>query len=196
MSNLSSDRKATGRRWALLGLASAIAAGPADVPAIAQTHAQSQTSASPASALAELRQIVGEWDVRTRFLNPDGSLAREVDGSYTFAWAVPDAIVSGTARQPALESVSALLLYRRPATREVEMVSVDQRGVRWIMTGTEGSDVRTTPDRTMADGSRMRLRFTRFNVAQDRFESRMDYSTDGGATWTQGNHQLFVRRSG
>jgi len=40
----------------------------------------------------------------------------------------------------------------------------------------------------------MRLRFTRYNVSQDRFESRMDYSTDGGATWTQGNHQVFVRR--
>ena len=40
----------------------------------------------------------------------------------------------------------------------------------------------------------MRLRFTRYNVTPDRFESRMDYSTDGGATWTQGNHQVFVRR--
>jgi CubicO group peptidase (beta-lactamase class C family) len=45
----------------------------------------------------------------------------------------------------------------------------------------------------MSDGSTLQLRFTRYNVEPDRFESRMESSTDGGATWTQGNHQVFVR---
>jgi hypothetical protein len=160
------------------------------------------TTAQPAAAgetavgagLAELRHVVGAWDVRTEFLNPDGSIARAVDGSYAFEWAIPDAVLSGIARQPELGGATAILLYLRPAAREVEMVAVDQAGVRWVMTGEDGTNVRSTEDRLMSDGSRMRLRFTRYNVAPDRFESKMEYSTDGGATWSQGNRQVFRRR--
>jgi hypothetical protein len=146
------------------------------------------------AGLAELRHVVGAWDVRTEFLNPDGSVARAVDGSYAFEWAIPDAVLSGIARQPELGGATAILLYLRPAAREVEMVAVDQAGVRWVMTGEDGTNIRSTDDRPMSDGSRMRLRFTRYNVAPDRFESKMDYSTDGGVTWTQGNRQVFRRR--
>ena len=39
----------------------------------------------------------------------------------------------------------------------------------------------------------MQLRFTRFAVTPDRFESRMEVSLDGGESWKPGNHQLFVR---
>lgn len=147
------------------------------------------------SGLAEFRHIVGSWDVRTEFLNPDGSVARTVRGSYEFEWAIPDAILHGIARQPELGTASALLLYLRPASGEVEMVSVDDQGVRWVMTGKDGTNVRSTEDRKMSDGSTMRLRFTRYNVEPDRFESKMEYSTDGGATWTQGNRQVFARRT-
>jgi hypothetical protein len=157
--------------------------------------AQPPPAANVGAGVMELRHVIGSWHVRTEFLNPDGSLARAVDGSYSFEWAIPDAVVRGLARQPALDSSSALLFYVRPARRQIEMVSVDQAGITWVMTGTEGTDQRSTEDRTMSDGSRMRLRFTRFNVTPGRFESRMDYSTDGGSSWTQGNHQTFVRRS-
>ncbi len=39
------------------------------------------------------------------------------------------------------------------------------------------------------------LRFTRFNVAADSFESRMEYTDDDGETWKPGNHQTFHRAS-
>lgn len=32
--------------------------------------------------------------------------------------------------------------------------------------------------------------------AEDAFESRMDYSEDGGVTWKQGNRQVFRRANG
>ena len=50
-----------------------------------------------------------------------------------------------------------------------------------------------TPLTPLTDGRRMQLRFTRSDVEQDRFESRMEISMDGGATWRRGNHQVFVR---
>ena len=173
-------------------LAAALALAPSAFGAAVGQPAAGEIAVGP--GVAELRHVVGEWDVRTEFLNPDGSVARAVNGSYAFEWVVPDAIVRGIARQPEMNSVSAVLLYVRPAARQIEMVSVDQNGVRWVMTGEEGSDVRATADRTMSDGSRLRLRFTRFAIAPDRFESRMDFSADGGATWTQGNRQVFLRR--
>jgi hypothetical protein len=74
------------------------------------------------------------------------------------------------------------------------MVSAGADGRLWVMTGPDDAEVRITPDVPTQDGGRMRLRFTRYNVTADRFESRMDYSTDGGAGWTQGNHQVFVRQ--
>jgi len=43
------------------------------------------------------------------------------------------------------------------------------------------------------DGSTMKLRFTRYNVMPDRFESKMEISRNGGLTWVPGNHQVFLR---
>jgi hypothetical protein len=136
----------------------------------------------PGAAVAELRQVIGKWAVRTELLKPDGSVARSVNGYYDFEWVVPDRVVRGMARQPHLGGNSGILFYRRPESREIEMVSVGKDGILWRMSGKDGENVRTTTDMPMADGSRMRLRFTRSNVHQDRFESRMDYSIDAGAT--------------
>ncbi|MBP7779495.1 MAG: hypothetical protein KA371_20445 [Acidobacteria bacterium] len=60
--------------------------------------------------------------------------------------------------------------------------------------GHRGDGRRTTPDTVMPDGSTIRLRFTRFNVTRDRFESKVEVSPEGGRTWAPGNHQVFVRR--
>lgn len=168
---------------AIIALAAVAAAQTADTPA------------RPTPGLTELRYVHGEWDVRTELLNSDGSVARSVEGTYKFSWAIPDAVLHGLARQPQLNSSSALLLYRRPATQEVEMVAVDEQGTRWFMTGKDGSDIRSTEDRKMSDGSTMRLRFTRYGVEPNRFWSKMEYSTDSGKTWAQGNRQRFDRRS-
>jgi len=62
------------------------------------------------------------------------------------------------------------------------------------ITGPLGGDTRQTPIIELPDGSSLQLRFTRFNVAPDRFESRMERSTDGGKTWTPGNRQVFERQ--
>lgn len=156
--------------------------------------ARAMDPAPPSPALTQLRHVIGTWDVRTEFLNSDGSVARAADGTYEFEWVVPDRVARGVSRIPATDQVSAILFYLRPATHEVEMVSVGGDGVLWVMTGKDNEEVRTTVDRTMSDGSTMRLRFTRHDVQPDRFQSKMEWSTDGGKSWTQGNRQQFVRR--
>jgi hypothetical protein len=62
------------------------------------------------------------------------------------------------------------------------------------MTGPLGGDQRTSQEFATADG-RSRLRFTRYNASPTKFESKMEYTEDGGKSWKPGNHQIF-RRSG
>ncbi len=145
-----------------------------------------------AASVAELQQAVGTWSVVTEFLNPDGSVARSVEGTYSFEWVVPDRVVSGTSTIPDLDQQSAILFYVNESARTIEMVSVGADGKLWVMTGELGGNTRTTPEFETAGGGKSRLRFTRSNVTPDRFESRMEYLDEPG-NWVQGNHQVFIR---
>jgi len=159
-----------------------------------QLHAQEGEQEMVNPAVAQMRHVIGEWDVATTFIKADGEPAGTFDGTYTFEWVMEDRIIKGMSAIPEFNMASGLLFYLRPATNEIEMVSVGPDGKLWTMTGPQGSETRETPIVDMPDGTTLKLRFTRFNVTQDMFESRMERSTDGGETWSQGNHQLFTRR--
>lgn len=146
-------------------------------------------------SIDQLRSSVGQWDVTTSFLGPDGTVAKSVSGTYEFSWVVPDRVVSGRSEIPELGQSSALLFYVNEAKRLIEMVSVGADGQLWVMTGPLGGEVRMTPEFPTASGGKGMLRFTRFNVSPDAFESRMEYSDDGGTTWKPGNRQVFKRTS-
>lgn len=161
-------------------------------PAIAATAASEENPALQRS-IEQLRQSIGRWDVVTEFLDEDGSVAKSVDGSYEFAWVVPDRVVSGRSDIPAMKQSAGILFYVNEKKGEIEMVSVGADGRLWIMTGPLGGEVRTTAAYATSDGGSGQLRFTRYNVAADKFESRMEYSQDGGKTWKPGNHQTFRR---
>ena len=146
------------------------------------------------TSVNELRQVIGEWNVVTEDINPDGSIARSVDGTYTFEWVIPDRVVTGRAEAPAIGRVSAILFYVNESKGHIEMVSVAADGELWIMTGALGGDTRYTQEFPTPEGATGQLRFTRYNVSVDSFESKMEYTTDGGETWTPGNHQVFTRK--
>lgn len=166
----------------------------APMPAMAQEETVPPPAAELIQSVAQLRHVIGEWDVVTTFYRDDGSVAGSAEGSYSFEWVLEDKIVKGMSVIPAWEVASGLLFYLRGSTREIEMVSVGPDGQLWTMTGPFGGETRETPSVEMPDGSSLKLRFTRFNVTQNRFESRMERSKDGGATWTLGNRQVFVRK--
>jgi hypothetical protein len=81
----------------------------------------------------------------------------------------------------------------KPEYRGETLYAWNGDGHLWVMTGPINGETRTTPATPLADGRSMRLRFTRFNVQPDRFESRMEVSFDGGSSWMPGNHQVFTR---
>lgn len=162
-------------------------------PAGAAPAAGADGNAALQRSVEQLRQSIGRWDVVTEFLQEDGSVAKSVAGSYEFAWVVPDRVVSGRSDMPELKQSSGILFYVNEKKAEIEMVSVGGDGRLWIMTGPLGGEVRTTAPYATSDGGSGQLRFTRFNVGKDAFESRMEYSQDGGKTWQPGNHQTFRR---
>jgi hypothetical protein len=146
-------------------------------------------------AVSQLRDSIGAWEVVTEFLNEDGSIARSVNGSYTFEWVVPDRVVSGVTSIPELDMTSAILFYVSEKEQKIEMASVGRDGKLWIMSGPLDGETRYTQEVDTADGGKAQLRFTRYNVSPDRFESRMEYTADGGLSWLPGNHQVFARRA-
>lgn len=157
-------------------------------------------SAQPADPAAlqrsvdELRHAHGTWTVATTFFKPDGTPTKTFQGDYEFSWAVPDKVLIGKTQTPELGMASGILFYVQPGKSQIQMNSAGGDGTLWTMTGPLGGDARSTGDIPMSDGTTQRLRFTRFNVSPDRFESRMETSADGGKTWTAGNHQVFTRK--
>lgn len=147
-----------------------------------------------AESVAQLRHVVGTWDVTTEFLDENGSVNRSVSGTYCFRWVVEDRVLMGESDLTSLGR-TALLFYVNETAGIIEMVSVSHDGRLWVMNGPLGEETRYTQEFETSDGGMGRLRFTRFNVSPDRFESRMEYTNDGGETWRPGNHQVFVRQS-
>lgn len=147
-------------------------------------------------SVQQLRNAIGAWAVTTEFLNEDGSVAQTQPGTYEFEWVVEDRVLQGHSHIPALDQKSGILFYIREKTGEIEMVSVGADGRLWIMTGPLGGETRYSQVFETRSGGEAQLRFTRFNVTDDRFESRMEWTEDGGASWKPGNHQVFVRQSG
>jgi len=144
------------------------------------------------ASVEELRASVGRWQVTTEFLNEDGSVAKSVAGTYEFSWIVPDRVVAGKSEIPELQQAAGILFYVNKAKEHIEMVSVGGDGALWIMTGPLGGDHRLSQEYKTATGTGQ-LRFTRYNVTEQTFESKMEYTEDGGKTWKPGNHQTFRR---
>ena len=152
-----------------------------------------ESSAALEDSVQQLRSAIGEWTVTTEFLNEDGSVANSAEGIYHFEWVVEDRVVSGYSEIPSLDMRAGLLFYINEAEQKIEMVSVAKDGRLWVMTGPLGGETRYTERFETQSGGEGQLRFTRFNVQQDSFESRMEYTEDGGVTWKPGNHQVFTR---
>lgn len=152
------------------------------------------SSAGPLEqSVQQLRDAIGEWNVVTDFLNDDGTSAKRVSGSYEFSWVVADRVVSGKSEIPELQQAAGLLFYVNEGKQVIEMVSVGADGNLWVMTGPLGGETRYTNEYKTADGGSGQLRFTRYNIEKNSFESKMEYTEDGGKTWKPGNYQLFSR---
>lgn len=148
---------------------------------------------SLASAVQQLRQAAGHWNVTTTRYGDNGAVAGVASGTWHFDWVVLDRVLSGRAAIPDWKQTAGMLFYVNERQSTLEMASVGADGQLLVMSGAAGTETRTTAAIPLADGRQMLQRFTRYGIATDRFESRMETSTDGGVSWKLGHHQLFVR---
>lgn len=144
-------------------------------------------------SVEQLRSSIGLWNVTTELLNTDGTVSESIEGTYEFVWVIPDRVVSGKSVVPSQNEVSAILFYVSERKGVIEMLSVGADGNLWIMSGPLGGEERRTQVFKTQNGGSGQLKFIRYNVLADSFESRMEYTEDGGVTWVPGNHQVFRR---
>jgi len=164
--------------------------------AVPLAEASEIEASSLTNAVQQLRHSVGIWQVTTTQFDDKGEIARVGSGIYRFDWVVPDRVLSGRADMAEWKQSAGMLFYVNPERSTIEMTSVGPDGQLWVMTGPAGGETRTTSPTALPDGRKVQLRFTRFNVAANSFESRMEASYDGGASWRPGNHQTFKRAAG
>lgn len=164
--------------------------------AVPLADASEIASAPLTSAVQQLRHSVGLWNVTTTQFDDRGEVARVGSGTYRFDWVVPDRVLSGRSDMAEWKQSAGILFYVNPERSTIEMTSVGPDGQLWVMTGPAGGETRVTPPTALPDGRKVQLRFTRFNVSANSFESRMEASYDGGASWRPGNHQSFKRAAG
>lgn len=148
---------------------------------------------SLASAVQQLRQAAGHWNVTTTRYATNGAVAAVASGTWQFDWVVPDRVLSGRAVIPDWKQAAGMLYYLNERRSTLEMASVGADGQLQLMSGPAGAETRTSAAIPLADGRRMLQRYTRYGITTDRFEARMETSHDGGLSWKPGHHQLFVR---
>jgi hypothetical protein len=146
---------------------------------------------SLASAVQQLRQAAGQWNVTTTRYGDN--VAGVASGTWHFDWVVQDRVLSGRAIIPDWKQTAGMLFYVNERRSTLEMASVGSDGQLLVMTGPAGAEMRTTSAIALPDGRQMLQRHTRYGIAMNRFESRMETSTDGGTSSKLGHHQLFVR---
>jgi len=147
-----------------------------------------------ATAVQQLRQAAGRWNVTTTRYADNGAVAAVATGTWSFDWVVPDRVLTGRAVIPDWNQSAGMLFYLNQRMYTLEMAQVGADGQLLVMTGAAGTETRTTEEIPLPDGRHMMQRHTRFKVTPNRFEAKLETSYDGGQSWKPGMHQLFVRQ--
>jgi hypothetical protein len=146
-----------------------------------------------ATAVQQLRQAAGRWNVTTTRYAENGAVAAVATGTLNFDWVVPDRVLAGKSVIPDWNQSAGMLFYLNERMFTLEMAQVGGDGQLIVMSGPAGTETRIAEPIALPDGRQMLQRHTRYGVTADRFEAKMEMSYDGGASWKPGYHQLFVR---
>ena len=120
----------------------AIAALGVSIYSAAAAEPSPEAKAALDHSVRQLRESHGTWSATTRFLKPDGSVAKEAVGTYTFDWVIEDRVLRGVSEIPELTNKSAILFYVNEGRGLIEMASVGNDGHLWVMTGPAGRTAR------------------------------------------------------
>ena len=87
------------------------------------------------------------------------------------------------------------LWFYNTADERFYLISVSgETGELWTMSGSLDEWTITSRPKPRPGGSEVIIRFHHYEVTDDAFRATMEYSRDGGATWTVGYRQRMTRQ--
>lgn len=162
------------------------------LPLEAQPPAQQEL---PEEARKRLDEILGTWDSEWKWRNAEGEVVRTMKGTETARYLIVDRVVDLTTQVEGMPAPSKAWMFYSFVDETFQVVSVDRNGDLWHLCGGLEELVVTSDPTPRPDGSTMQLRFTHDDEAgEGKLEATMEYSRDGGKTWTFGFHQTMTRR--
>lgn len=148
----------------------------------------------PEAAVERLRHLHGAWRMESDVIGQNGQVTRTVVVYDTLYWVVPDRVLGFRSHTPEANTVSTGLWFHDVAEDRFYLLSVNgQNGEFWSLSGTLNEWTITSEPKRRPNGSDMIIRFHHHDVTDDRFEATMEYSRDGGTTWTVGYRQRLTR---
>lgn len=147
----------------------------------------------PAEAQRRLEMILGDWQSTWEHLDAEGKVVHTSTGTESARWTIEGRVIELTTHVPERHSHSKALMFYNQTEELFYLVSVDQRGDLWVMSGGLESYVITSRPHRNPDGSEVMIRFTHHEDDADRFRAVMELSQDNGATWTKQTLQTLER---
>jgi hypothetical protein len=147
-------------------------------------------------AVERMEHKIGRWAFELDYLRPDGSVALTYHGTDEATWLVPGRILQVVDHLHETDARGRSWWFWDEPLQRFTLVAVGaDAGELWVFRGDLSAWVITSQPRRMADGSEMQLRFTHAAIEPDSFTATMEYSLDGGATWTRASVQRLHRLS-
>ena len=119
-----------------------------------------------ATAVQQLRQAAGRWNVTTTRYAENGAVAAVATGTLSFDWVVPDRVLAGKSVIPDWNQSAGMLFYLNERMFTLEMAQVGGDGQLIVMSGPAGTETRTAEPIALPDGRRMLQRHTRYGVTR------------------------------
>ena len=108
-----------------------------------------------ATAVQQLRQAAGRWNVTTTRYAENGAVAAVATGTLDFDWVVPDRVLAGKSVIPDWNQSAGMLFYLNERIFTLEMAEVGADGQLLVLSGPAGAETRTTGAVALPDGRRM-----------------------------------------
>jgi hypothetical protein len=147
----------------------------------------------PEEAKSRLDYAVGDWSVRTEFLDPEGQVRSVEESIHEARFSIPGRLVELTSHTPSTGPGVAWLFYNVQEQR-FYLTSVDQRGDYWVMSGGLDRYVLTSQPKTLEDGSTLTARLSYMNMTADSYQTLMEVSLNDGTSWMAVFRQTITRR--
>ncbi|GJL93950.1 MAG: hypothetical protein DHS20C05_03550 [Hyphococcus sp.] len=151
-------------------------------------------------ALGKLAFLIGDWDIESAYDQPDGSVLTSkarMTGRYTLGgFGVETQGVHATLGNPDIDVFVSTHIYMvHPKSGDIAAIAINTLGNRKFNDGEFiGEDFIVIASGEMFNGADVINRSRFFNMTEDRFQTALEVSEDGGKTWQDAGYSSVYTR--